>query len=109
MSDRVETIRKMLQKTPDDVFLRYSLGMEYAVAGRFDEAAAEFKRCIELDEAYLAAYVEHGKCLRSAGRLDEARKVFTAGLELAGTQGETHMRDHIRQQLEALPGRQADR
>jgi len=105
MSNRARTIKAMLEKTPDDVFLRYSLGMEYASSGRFDEAAAEFRRCIKLDGKYLAAYVEAGKCLRSAGRLNEAREVFTAGLELAAMQRETHMHDHIQQQLEGLPGR----
>jgi len=103
MSDRIEAIRAMIEKSPGDVFLRYSLAMEYAAGGRYDQAVAEFRRCIELDGAYLAAYVEAGKCLRSAGRLDEAREIFTAALELASMQGETHTHDYIRQQIEGLP------
>ena len=105
MADRVQTILSMLKKSPDDVFLRYSLGMEYASAGRYAEAVAEFRRCIELDETYLAAYVEAGKSLRSAGDLEAARDVFTAGLELACRRGEAHIDDFIRQQLDGLPKR----
>ena len=103
MINRIEAILGMLAKTPDDVFLNYSLGMEYASAGRYDEAAGRFKRCSRLDENYIAAYVEAGKSLRSAGRLDEARKTFAAAIKLTATQGESHVRDYIQQQIDSLP------
>lgn len=100
--DRIAAIESMLAKTPNDVFLHYSLGMEFASAGRHDQAVDEFRKCVELDGGYLAAYVEGGKSLRSAGRLDEARAMFQAGLELAAQKGDHHMQDFIRQQLEGL-------
>ncbi len=103
MSNRIEAILSMLERTPDDVFLNYSLAMEYASVGDYDKAAATFKRCVELDEEYLPAYVEGGKCLRSGGNLDDAREIFTAALKLAESKGEAHIRDYIRQQLEGLP------
>ena len=105
MSERIDSIRRMLEKDPSDVFLHYSLAMEYASAGAHEDALAEFRKCIELDEGYLSAYVEAGKSLRSAGRVDEAREMFAAGMELAALQGESHVRDYIQQQLDGL-GRQ---
>ena len=102
MSDRIDAIRKMLADKGEDTFLIYSLGMELTSAGRYDEAADEFARCIELDEDYLAAYTEAGKALRAAGRLDEAREMFITALEVATAQGESHTRDFIQQQLEGL-------
>lgn len=106
MADRIETIRKLLAKTPDDVFLNYSLGMELASRTDFQRAVEAFRRCIELDGGYVPAYVEAGKCLRSLGRLDEAREMFTAGLIPASKLPETHTRDYIQQQIDALPGKQ---
>lgn len=103
MTERIAEIEKMLADSPDDLFLHYSLGMEYASAEQFDQAIAEFRRCIELESEYLAAYVEGGKCLRSAGKLAEARDVFAQGMELASTTGESHMRDFIQQQLDSIP------
>lgn len=103
MTDRIDEIGKMLADSPDDVFLHYSLGMEYASGGQFCRAVTEFRRCIELEGGYLAAYVEAGKCLRSAGKLAEARDVFATGMELAATSGESHMRDFIQQQLDSIP------
>ena len=103
MTDRIGAILAMLEKSPDDTFLYYSLGMEYAAAGRFDQAVEHLKKCIELDADYLPAYVEAGKCLRSAGRLAEARQIFTQAMELACRLGQGHTRDFIKQQFDGLP------
>ena len=102
MSDREETIRAMLEKEPNDPFLHYSLAMEYASAGRAEDAVAAFGRCIELDENYLPAHVEAGKALRVAGKLDEARETFTKAQDLAVKLGNTHVADFVQAQLEAL-------
>lgn len=105
MNERIESLEKMLEKDPDDLFAHYSLGMEYASAGQYDQAVAEFQRCIELEADYLAAYVEGAKSLRSAGRLGEARKMFSAAMELAARIGEKHACDFIQQQLDSIaPG-----
>ena len=102
MTDRIEQIRKLLTKDEGDLFLNYSLGMELASAGRHEEAAGQFQRCIELDGNYLAAYGEAGKAYRSAGLAEQARAAFQAGVELAGRQGERHVQDFLTQQLESL-------
>ncbi len=106
MAERIEQIKSMLEKDPRDLFLHYSLAMEYASSERFDEAAEAFGKCLKLDDEYLPAYVEAGKSLRSAGRLDEARDIFAAALDVAIAKGETHMRDFVQQQLDAFPREQ---
>jgi tetratricopeptide (TPR) repeat protein len=103
MSDRIAAIRAMLQKEPGDLFLHYSLAMELSKAGQTDEAFAEFDRCIAIDPDHLPAQVEKAKALRAAGRLGEARELFTSAMELAAMQGQAHVRDYIQQQLESLP------
>lgn len=100
--DRIAKLEAMIAKSPGDVFLHYSLAMECVSAGRFDQAAAQFSECIRLDASYLPAYAEAGKTLRSAGRIAEAREMFTRGLKLATAKGESHTADYIRQQLEGL-------
>ena len=102
MTDRIESIRTLLAKDPDDVFLTYSLAMELVAAEQHDDALKTFARCVELDAGYLAAFVEAGKCARAAGRPDEAKTHFQRALELAESAGETHTVDAVRQQLETL-------
>ena len=102
MPDRIETIKKLLSAQPTDMFLNYSLAMELASADRLAEAIAQFARCLEIDPNYLPAYAEAGKTLRQAGRLEEARKMFRKGIELAAGQGQLHTQDYLQQQLESL-------
>ncbi|MHC4562335.1 MAG: tetratricopeptide repeat protein [Planctomycetota bacterium] len=103
MTDRIESIKKLLAAEPDDVFLNYSLAMEYVVAEQCEPALESFSRCIELDETYVPAYVEAGKCARSAGLADRARDYFTRALSLARGQGQNHVVDFVAQQLQSLP------
>ena len=68
----------MLADEPGDLFLRYSLAMELASAERFDEAVEQFKKCLELDPTYLAAYVEaHAEA--TSGRANAAGNHLSAG------------------------------
>ena len=103
MSDRIELIRKMIAAKGEDTFLTYSLAMELSSARRYEEAAEQFARCLEMDGEYLPAYAEAGKALRSAERMEEAKEMFAAGMDLANQQGESHMRDFLQQQLDSLP------
>jgi tetratricopeptide (TPR) repeat protein len=102
LSGRIEQIRALLTKDPEDVFLHYSLGKELASAGRTDEALQAFAECTRRDGAYLPAHVESAKRLRAAGRLDEARAAFETALAVAQAHGEQHAADNIRQHLESL-------
>ncbi len=103
MNDRVRAILAMLESSPKDVFLHYSLGMEYAAAGLHEEAVAKFKECIAIDQGYVPAYVEAGKSLRHVGKLNDAREVFSTAMHIADAQGEKHITDYIKQQLESIP------
>lgn len=103
MPDRIETIRELLNKDPDDLFLNYSLGMELVKTERWDEALAAFAHCEELDAAYLPAKVEAGKALRSAGRLNDARDAFLRARQAAQTAGDHHVEDYVQTQLDSLP------
>jgi hypothetical protein len=138
MANRIKTIQSLLEKDPGDVFLHYSLAMEFCARSmgvppmsstartgvrreavpasppqaRPGEQTSEqlsklaqeqFSLCIQLDPNYLPAYVELGKCYRTACHFQKAREVFAAGLQLAAAQGQPHTQDYIRQQIEGLP------
>lgn len=105
MADRIEMIRRLLEKEPNDVFLSYSLAMEYVSAGQSQLALEQFERVLALDAEYLPAYAEAGKLLRALGQLDQARVMFQRGLDIAAAKGQNHTRDYLAQQLEGLAGR----
>ena len=102
MSDRIESIKKLLAAEPADAFLQYSLAMEYVAAEQIDNALAAFEQCRHVDPTYLPAYVEAGKCARAAGQPDQAKALFERALELAESAGDTHVAANVRQQLQTL-------
>ena len=99
---RVDAIRQLLQESPDDTFLLYSLGMELLAAGKAAEAAGQFRRVLELDSQYLAAYRQAAQALRQMGDIASAAQMLRRGLAVADQAGDTHARDQLRLLLDAL-------
>jgi uncharacterized protein HemY len=78
---RIQALLDQLSAEPDDLFLNYALGIEYA--GEVDwqsQAEQQFKRVLALDAQYTAAYYQMGKLLEGQSRITEALEYFKAGL-----------------------------
>ena len=87
---RLEQLEKMLKADPNDAFLNFGLAMEYARAGRAEDAIAQFVRVTELDPKYVPAYFQRGNYLVSIGRREEAKAALQEGIEVARQIGDTH-------------------
>ncbi len=90
MSERLNKLSAMLEKTPNDPFLLYGIGMEHRKDGRFDEAIALFDRTLAADPLYCYAFYQKGQALEDMGRPDEARKTYQAGIDAARAKGDAH-------------------
>lgn len=99
---RIKSIRDLLQSSPDDTFLLYSLGMELLGEGHADEAVDPFGKLLELDPEYLAGYTQLGQALTAVGDVPGARAAFEAGLVVADRQNDRHSRDRLELLLKAL-------
>jgi tetratricopeptide (TPR) repeat protein len=99
---RIETLRNLLEQNPKDSFARYGLAMEYAKENSHEEAVAEFLTLISFDPDYLYAYFHCGQSLEKLGRIDEAREIYSRGVEAAGRKGDAHARDELQDALEQL-------
>ncbi len=92
----------MLASEPGDVFLNFSLAMELAKLGRFEESVAQFDRLLEIDPAYVGGYFHKGKTLAGIGRADEAREALRAGIAKAAEVGDLHAQGEMQEFLAAL-------
>ena len=99
---RIDSIRKLLAGSPDDVFLLYGLGMELLGAGRPAEAAESFRRVLELDGKYLAAYTQAAKALQQAGDRSGAASLLRRGLAVADQADDRHTKERLALQLAGL-------
>ena len=98
---RREFLEETLRQHPDNAFARYGLAMELANS---DPAAAwtHFEYLLLHHPEYAATYFQAGTFLLKQGRLDEARKVLAAGVEVTGRQGKQHAQAEIQAALDDL-------
>jgi Flp pilus assembly protein TadD len=82
-SPRIENLRRMLEKHPDDARLRFGLALEYEKAERWEDVAEQLGRYLELTEDEGNAWGRLGAALRRLGRDVEARDAYRKGMEAA--------------------------
>lgn len=80
---RLDHLLDLLNAEPNDVFLNYALGMEYAALGQTTEAEHCYKKVLELDSSYLGAYYQLGQLLTVQKQPESALRVYREGLEKA--------------------------
>ncbi len=95
-------LKEVLAANPNDAFARYGLAMEYSKAGDIDTALAEYKRVIEVNPDYTAAYQMAGQMLASAGRSEEARQMLEGGIACARRVGNSHAVSEMQGMLDLL-------
>jgi Flp pilus assembly protein TadD len=81
--DRIDVLRGMLKRRPDDSRARFGLALEYEKAERWEEAAAELRRYLDSTEDEGNAWGRLGHVLRELGQEEEARKAYQRGIEVA--------------------------
>jgi tetratricopeptide (TPR) repeat protein len=101
-SSRLETLKGLVEQQPGESFLRYGLAMEYRNAGDLESAMEQFQTLLAANPDYSAAYFHGGQTLERLGRLEEARALYSEGIEVTTRKGDLHTRDEIRAALEML-------
>ena len=99
-TSRREKIEAMLASEPQDVFLRYSLALEW-------EKEQQPERCLELlteltVELYVPAFFMAGQCLVKLGRIEDARRYLREGIEQARVQSNHHAAGEMSEFLASL-------
>src|SRR5690554_1986080 len=98
-SPRIENLRRMLEKHPDDPRLRFGLAVEYERLERWEEAAAELRRYLDLADDEGNAWGRLGEALRRLGRDDEARDAYQQGIDAARRFGHPSMAAEFEEML----------
>ncbi len=87
---RREVLEEFIAANPSDAFARYGLAMECAKGGDADIALEHFRKLLAAHPDYVAGYFQYGQFLAQLRRLDEARQIFTAGIDVARRVGDQH-------------------
>lgn len=85
---RIAQFENMAQADPSNDMAHFSLGGAYAQAGRHDDAARAYLRCIEINAVMSKAYQLGAASLIKTGDLDRAADVLTRGYIKAAERGD---------------------
>jgi len=88
MSSALEGLERLLAAGKDSALLRFGLGNERLKLGDAQCAAAHFRRAVELDPAYSAAWKMLGKALAAAQRPEDALAAWNDGIAAAERRGD---------------------
>ncbi|MFG0327863.1 MAG: Fe(2+)-trafficking protein [Phycisphaerales bacterium JB037] len=102
IEDRIAQFEKMAREDAENDMAHFSLGNAYNQAGRYEEAAESFKRCVELNPAMSKAYQLAGAAYMAAMKTDEAGEILTRGYVAAAERGDLMPRDAIAELLGKL-------
>lgn len=103
--DRLAPLLKLHAADPADPFCTYGIALEYAKAGRTDDALTWLDKTLALDSHYCYAYFQKGKLLADRGIPgddDAARKTLETGIAAATQAGDAHAREEIAALLDSL-------
>jgi hypothetical protein len=100
---RIDLLKTFIVQRPADPFPRYGLALEYKNAGRLAEARETFAALMDVHPTYTAAYLHAGNTLVALGLPDEARAVYTRGVQACVGAGDGHARGELEGALAVLP------
>jgi len=100
--NRMEILKGMVEQNPKDSFSRYGLAMEYANSGSLEKALEEYEFLLSFNPDYAAAYYHGGQALEKLGRIDDARRMYSRGLEATRRTGDAHTYGEIQAALDIL-------
>jgi tetratricopeptide (TPR) repeat protein len=101
-SDRLTKLQRMLERTPNDPFLLYGIGLEYKKAGDAEQAIEFLNRVIGVDSGYCYAYHQRGLVYESLGDIELAKKSYRDGIEAATRTGDAHAQGEIEGALQMI-------
>jgi tetratricopeptide (TPR) repeat protein len=100
--NRLEILKNLVAQNPNDSFARYALAMAHAGAGDYALAIEEYRKLLEVNPKYVAAYFHGGQAFEKLGKLDEAREIYRRGIEVSSEIGDEHTRSELEAVLDLL-------
>ena len=100
--DRLEYFKSLLDKSPDNPMVHYSLAQEYYKAGEYREAIHHASEYLRLQEDEGAVYRLLAKCYEELGEFTKAIEVLEEGIRQAMKFNHPSMAQEYRNWIEDL-------
>ncbi|WP_461830240.1 tetratricopeptide repeat protein [Aquifex sp.] len=100
--DRLEYFKSLLEKSPNNPMVHYSLGLEYYKRQEYEKAIEHLNRYLELQEDEGAVYRTLAKCYEELGEFQKAIEVLEEGIKQAMKYNHPSMAQEYQQWIEEL-------
>lgn len=91
MTDRIDSLRRLLERNPSDVRARFGLAAEYERAGRWADVVEQLTAYLAIAHDEGNAWGRLGRALVELGRFDEARDAYKQGITAAANHNHPSM------------------
>jgi len=99
MLDKLQQLRAMLLRQPNDPFLLYGIALEHKKLNEPEKAIEFLHRTIATDPNYCYAYYQRGQILEMMGDVPGAAKAYNEGIDAAKRSGDTHAQSELENAL----------
>jgi len=100
--DRVKQLKKYLEGSPNDSFLKHALALEYIKMGDDETARQLFEELLAHEPGYVGSYYHMGKLFERNDNQEKAIECYQKGMLVAKEKGEQHAFGELRGALEEL-------
>ncbi len=102
MSDKIEMLKKALEKDPNNPLGLYGLAMEYFKEGDYENAIVYLKKYLSLHDDEGAGYRTLAQCYVNLGDIENAIESYQRGIEAAAKYNHPTMVSEFQQEIETL-------
>jgi predicted Zn-dependent protease len=99
---RLEKLQEFLVADPTDSFTRYAIGLEYAKAGKYDDAIRALEELRERDPGYIPTYYMLAGYYRETKDKVKAETIFREGIMKACAANDLHAASELQAALDEL-------
>jgi len=102
VADRITQFEQLVKDDPTSDITYFSLGNAYAEAGRHQDAATSYERCIALNMNMSRAYQLAAEQYIALGENDKALRLLNDGFEIARRNGDMKVKEAMEKQFSQI-------
>jgi len=102
VSDRLDSLLKLLEQDPDDSFLLYGIALEHIAKSNYEKAEKYLTSLLIKDPDYVPAYMQLARAYENLSLIDKAKNNYKEGIEIARKNNDPHAADEMEAFLNEL-------
>ena len=100
--NRLESLLELHVKNPTDSFVMYGIALEYISIKDYAKAEEYCLKLLETDPKYVPVYIQYAKLKEKINNIDDAKKLYLKGIEIAKEVGDKHAAKEMEDFLDEL-------